>query len=105
MVCRPGLGPSILPSGCWLTPTIFVPLGDAMKTISIDDILNVIKHGKKGTVREAGPDDEQDFVQERDKLAIGLGGRTKLGVWYCFDFDPPMMLHAGRGYVIELEDA
>lgn len=74
-----------------------------MQIIPIDEMLDILKYGRSGTVREAGPDDEPDFVQERDKLCTGMAGRNKLGVAYSFDLDPPVMLHAGRGYVIELE--
>jgi len=73
--------------------------------ISIQELLDIHTYGRSGSVREACSDEEPDFVQERDKLCTGMSGRKNLGVAFSFDLEPPVLLRAGVGYVIDIEEA
>jgi hypothetical protein len=73
-----------------------------MHAIPISDVVDTLNYGRSGTVREAQDDEEPDFVQRHDKECTGMFGRNRLGIAFSFELDPPVMLRAGTGYVIEL---
>lgn len=72
------------------------------KVVPVQDLIDVLRNGRKGRVREALPGEEPDFIQRRDKLSTGIAGVNRHGVSFCFDFVPPMFLQAEVGYIIEL---
>jgi hypothetical protein len=69
----------------------------------IDVLIDVLKYGRNGHVREALPGELPDFVQKRDKLSTGLSGRKRMGESFSIEFDPPFPLKSGVGYVVELD--
>ncbi len=74
-----------------------------MKIFSIDDLRGIIANGAKvGTIREAGPVEEEDFVLEHDKDCTGIMGRKADGRAFSLTFDQPVFLTAGIRYVVEL---
>lgn len=68
--------------------------------ISIDRLSVALRNKKRGTLREAFPGEEPDFVQECDKLCTGITMGDKDGGFSAM-FACPIQLVAGQGYVFE----
>lgn len=71
-----------------------------MKLVKISLLIAAASNRKQGTLREAFPGEEPDFVQERDKLCTGII-MQKNGVGFSADFPMPIQLAGGTGYVFE----
>jgi hypothetical protein len=72
--------------------------------IQLADLLDTARHGRRGTIREAVGGEAPHFLQDHDKLCTGMVARLPSGAAFSFNLDPPMMLKAGRGYIIEACD-
>lgn len=70
--------------------------------VPIKTMLSALDNKQTGTVRPVKVGEVPDFVQERDKLCTGMTC-WKDGVGCSFDLNPPVLLQAEVGYVIELE--
>ena len=71
-----------------------------MTLVPISDLMTALRNIKKGTLREAFEGEEPDFVHERDKLCTGVL-ISRDGEGFAADFDPPILMRAGIGYVFE----
>ncbi len=72
-----------------------------MKIVRIESLLSSINRTKKGTLREAFPGEEPDFVQERDKECTGMTFVRGDGTGFSVTFAVSIPLEAGVGYVFE----
>ena len=69
----------------------------AGRIVPIVKLLPALKNVVKGVVCEALPGEEPSFIAENDKLCTG---QTFVSKGFSVEYDPPVFLRAGVGYVI-----